>query len=270
MLGSLMMLASGVLRQLAQLGAGRPRPLRSPSSSGNCARMRAASEMSRVSTATPAVSAKACTIGSSECGGQERRFVGQGVEDLGHGGSGSRRKPSLSRLAAPAGKTGARIGPGSRGMRRGGRNNKTGSPARRICGIFEVGLATGGGRGRDFTVGSENDPAFQARQHLLPAALSGAGQWRSRRIRHRCRQTLAVLEYSHCQYHHGVAGHRHLDYPGGDARIGQSRRIGRVLWRWRHAAVQRQRGRYRGGMVFAAVRVPAHRIPAGLGAVLVR
>jgi hypothetical protein len=44
--------------------------------------------------------------------------------------------------------------------------------------------------------------------------------------------------------------------------------VGFLRWR-RHALVQRQRGRYRSRLVLAAKRVPPHRIPAGLGAVLV-
>ena len=58
--GSLMMLASGVL-------ASSPSSPRASGARSKAARMRAASEMSRVSTATPALSAYACSTGSSEC-----------------------------------------------------------------------------------------------------------------------------------------------------------------------------------------------------------
>ena len=66
MLGSLMMLASGVV-------ASRPSPARlsatrcsSVSRSGNWARMRPASEMSLVSSSTPEPEVKPWTIGSNE------------------------------------------------------------------------------------------------------------------------------------------------------------------------------------------------------------
>ena len=66
MFGSLMMLASGVLASSpssASSSAMRWSPLRR---SGNWARMRPASEMSRSSTSTPATPANASTIGSSD------------------------------------------------------------------------------------------------------------------------------------------------------------------------------------------------------------
>ncbi len=65
MLGSLMMLASGVLASSPSSARSSP-TARSPSRSGNWARIRPDSEMSRVSTAIPAAPANACTIGSSE------------------------------------------------------------------------------------------------------------------------------------------------------------------------------------------------------------
>ncbi len=67
MFGSLMMFASGVVAMLAELGQvvglalGRRRGW-----SGKLARMRPASEMSRVVTLQSAAFANACTIGSSE------------------------------------------------------------------------------------------------------------------------------------------------------------------------------------------------------------
>ena len=67
MFGSLMMLASGVLAS-SPSSARRPRRGGRPSRrSGNWARMRPASEMSRSSTSTPAGAANASTIGSSDC-----------------------------------------------------------------------------------------------------------------------------------------------------------------------------------------------------------
>ena len=66
MLGSLMMLASGVLA--SSPSSARSSETRwSPSRrSGNWARMRPASEMSRSSTSTPAMAANAWMIGSSD------------------------------------------------------------------------------------------------------------------------------------------------------------------------------------------------------------
>jgi hypothetical protein len=58
-LGSLTMLASGVL-------ARAPSSARASSARPNCARIRAATEMSRVSTLTPALAAYASTIGRKE------------------------------------------------------------------------------------------------------------------------------------------------------------------------------------------------------------
>jgi hypothetical protein len=63
--GSLMMFASGVVAS-APSSASASGSARSPSRSGNCARMRAAREMSRTSTSTPAVAAKVSRMGSSE------------------------------------------------------------------------------------------------------------------------------------------------------------------------------------------------------------
>ena len=67
MLGSLMMLASGVLASSPSSVRWSPTCCSGVSRSGNWARMRPDSEMSRVSTAMPAVLVKACTIGSSDC-----------------------------------------------------------------------------------------------------------------------------------------------------------------------------------------------------------
>ena len=66
MLGSLMMLASGVLASAPSSASASPTRWSALSRSGNNARIRPASEMSRVSTCTPAVLAKAWMIGSSE------------------------------------------------------------------------------------------------------------------------------------------------------------------------------------------------------------
>ena len=66
MLGSLMMLASGVFASSPSSARSSGMRRSAGSRSGNCARIRAASEMSRVSTAMPAVRANACTIGSSD------------------------------------------------------------------------------------------------------------------------------------------------------------------------------------------------------------
>ena len=66
MLGSLTMLASGrsvSLPSSARLSGTR---CASVSTSGNCPRMRAATEMSLVATSMPAGAAKALTMGSSE------------------------------------------------------------------------------------------------------------------------------------------------------------------------------------------------------------
>ena len=67
MLGSLMMLASGVLASSPSSARWSPTRCSGFSRSGNWARIRPDSEMSRVSTATPAVRVKASTIGSSDC-----------------------------------------------------------------------------------------------------------------------------------------------------------------------------------------------------------
>ena len=66
MLGSLMMLASGVLASAPSSVSASPTCCSGLSRSGNWARMRPAREMSRVSTETPAVEAKAWITGSSE------------------------------------------------------------------------------------------------------------------------------------------------------------------------------------------------------------
>ena len=67
MLGSLMMLASGVLTNSPSSASASGTRWSSLSSSGNWARIRAASEMSRSSTSTPAAPAKASMIGRKEC-----------------------------------------------------------------------------------------------------------------------------------------------------------------------------------------------------------
>ena len=66
MFGSLMMLASGSRQSCRARRGRRDCFCASVRSSGNCARMRPASEMSRVSTAMPACLVNACTMGSSE------------------------------------------------------------------------------------------------------------------------------------------------------------------------------------------------------------
>ena len=66
MFGSLMMLASGVVASAPSSARSSGVRCASSSTSPNCDRIRAASEMSRVSTAMPAGRTKACTIGSSE------------------------------------------------------------------------------------------------------------------------------------------------------------------------------------------------------------
>ncbi len=67
MLGSLMMFASG--RSASSPSSARASSMRCPSSrwSGNWLMMRPASEMSRVSTCTPAVDAYAWMKGRNEC-----------------------------------------------------------------------------------------------------------------------------------------------------------------------------------------------------------
>ena len=67
MFGSLMMFASGVLASSPSSVSASGTRCSSVSRSGNCARMRPASEMSRSSMSTPAWAAYASTIGSSEC-----------------------------------------------------------------------------------------------------------------------------------------------------------------------------------------------------------
>ena len=66
MLGSLMMLASGVLASAPSSARASSSRCSSVSRSGNWAMIRPASEMSRVSTATPAWPAYAWTIGRKE------------------------------------------------------------------------------------------------------------------------------------------------------------------------------------------------------------
>ena len=66
MLGSLMMLASGRLARSPSSARASSIRLSSGRRSANCAMIRPASEMSRVSTDTPAAAAYASTIGSSE------------------------------------------------------------------------------------------------------------------------------------------------------------------------------------------------------------
>ena len=67
MLGSLMMFASGVVARRPSSARSSAMRWSSRRRSGNSAMMRPASEMSRVSTAMPAVPAKAAMIGSSDC-----------------------------------------------------------------------------------------------------------------------------------------------------------------------------------------------------------
>src|SRR3546814_8588865 len=67
MLGSLMMVAAGVLASGPSSARASGTRWSSVSTSGKTARMRAAREMSRVSTSTPAARAKVSIIGSSEC-----------------------------------------------------------------------------------------------------------------------------------------------------------------------------------------------------------
>ncbi len=66
MLGSLMMLASGVVASWPSSARSSATFWSSPRKSGNCERMRPANEMSRVSTAMPAGAVYASTIGSRE------------------------------------------------------------------------------------------------------------------------------------------------------------------------------------------------------------
>ena len=66
MLGSLMMLASGVVARSPSSASASAVFWSSGSWSAKTARMRAASEMSRVSTSTPAVEAKASITGRKE------------------------------------------------------------------------------------------------------------------------------------------------------------------------------------------------------------
>ena len=66
MFGSLMMLATGVVASSPSSVSASPTRWSSVRCSGKSARMRPASEMSRVSTSTPAVEAKACTTGRKE------------------------------------------------------------------------------------------------------------------------------------------------------------------------------------------------------------
>ena len=66
MLGSLMMLASGFLASSPSSARASPTRCSSVRQSPNAAMMRPAREMSRVSTSTPAVEAKASMIGMNE------------------------------------------------------------------------------------------------------------------------------------------------------------------------------------------------------------
>ena len=66
-LGSLMMLASGVVARAPSSPRVSGTRCSVVSRSGNWARMRAAREMSRVSTSTPAARANASMTGSNEC-----------------------------------------------------------------------------------------------------------------------------------------------------------------------------------------------------------
>jgi hypothetical protein len=43
-------------------------------------------------------------------------------------------------------------------------------------------VSSGSGNGRYQPLRSQDDPAFQACQYLLPATLPGAGQWRAGRV----------------------------------------------------------------------------------------
>ncbi len=66
MFGSLTMFASGVFASSPSSASASVTRCSGVRRSGNCARIRPASEMSRGSTSTPAAPANACTIGSSE------------------------------------------------------------------------------------------------------------------------------------------------------------------------------------------------------------
>ena len=82
MFGSLMMLASGVLASSPSSASASSMPLLVGSRrSGKLAMIRPASEMSRVSTATPAVAAYAWMIGRNEYVASSGRLVGVGVDD---------------------------------------------------------------------------------------------------------------------------------------------------------------------------------------------
>ena len=66
MLGSLMMLAVGLVASAPSSASASPIRCSSVSRSGNWAMIRPASEMSRVSTVTPALAAYASTTGRNE------------------------------------------------------------------------------------------------------------------------------------------------------------------------------------------------------------
>ena len=106
MFGSLMMFASGVCGELAELGerVGDPLVARRRRS-GNWARIRPASEMSRSSISTPAAAANARTIGSSDCVASAGASSVMRVDDLHRRRTlpaalpAARRAPVCSRLA---------------------------------------------------------------------------------------------------------------------------------------------------------------------------
>jgi hypothetical protein len=93
MFGSLMMLASGVV-------ASAPSSASASGTRPNAARMRPASEMSRVSTATPAAPANASMIGQERVRGQRRGLVGVRVDDL-HRAAFSPRGPARTTRYLP-------------------------------------------------------------------------------------------------------------------------------------------------------------------------
>ena len=83
MFGSLMMLASGVLASSPSSARSSGCRRSAGRRSGNAARMRPASEMSRVSTAMPGRLREGLDDRQQRVGGEGRRFVGVGVDDLG-------------------------------------------------------------------------------------------------------------------------------------------------------------------------------------------
>ena len=71
--------------------------------------------------------------------------------------------------------------------------------------------------------------AFETGEYLLFGTLPCDAKRRSGFVSYRVEKAKFLLEYSHCQYHCHHVGHGDIDYPSGDADVGQCRGVGRLF-----------------------------------------